>query len=219
MARRKGRIFVAAGTNGAGKSSLVGEYLAEQGAAYFNPDLFARQLIEQGWEVAAANAQAWKTGLEGLRRAIARNEDFSFETTLGGNTIAQTLHAAIEAGRTVVLLYVGLSSPELHIARVHERVQRGGHDIPEADIRRRYTASLANLVSFLGKATEVHVFDNSAESAEGLPQSQLVFRMRGRKIVEPTVDALLEAPPEWAKPIIAAAIKVHRGHRASRRKK
>jgi predicted ABC-type ATPase len=214
VARRKGRLFVAAGTNGAGKSSLVGEYLAEQGSAYFNPDLFARQLIEQGWEVAAANAQAWKTGLEGLQRAIARNEDFSFETTLGGSTIAQTLHAAIDAGLAVYLLYVGLSSPDLHIERVRERVKRGGHDI-----RRRYTASLTNLVSFLGKATEVHVFDNSAESAEGLPQSRLVFRMQGRKIVEPMVDALLEDPPAWAKPIIAAAIRVHRGPRAPRRKK
>jgi predicted ABC-type ATPase len=217
--RRKGRIFVAAGTNGAGKSSLVGEYLAEQGAAYFNPDLFARRLIEQGWAVAAANAQAWKTGLEGLWRAIARNEDFTFETTLGGHTIAHTLHAALEAGREVYLWYVGLSSPELHIARVREHVQRGGHDIPEADIRRRYTASLANLVSFLGKATEAHVFDNSTESSEGLPQSRLVFRMRGSTIVEPAVDELLEDPPEWAKPIIAAALKIHRSHRAPRRKK
>jgi predicted ABC-type ATPase len=193
--------------------------LAEQGAAYFNPDLFARQLIEQGWEVAAANAQAWKTGLEGLQRAIARNEDFTFKTTLGGSTIAHALHASLGAGREVYLWYVGLTSPELHIARVRERVRRGGHDIPEADIRRRYTASLANLVSFLGKATEVHVFDNSVQSPEGLPQSQLVFRMQGRTMVEPTVEALLEKPPEWAKPIIAAAVKVHQARRAPRRKK
>jgi predicted ABC-type ATPase len=219
VARRRGRIFVAAGTNGAGKSSLVGEYLAEHSAAYFNPDLFARKLIEQGWEVTAANARAWKTGLEGLRRAITNNEEFSFETTLGGSTIAHALHAALDSGREVYLWYVGLSSPELHIERVRERVKRGGHDIREADIRRRYTASLSNLVSFLGKATEVHVFDNSTQSAEGLPQSKLVFRMRGRKIAEPRVDVLLEDPPEWAKPIIAAALTVHRVPRAQRRKK
>jgi predicted ABC-type ATPase len=218
VARRTGRIVVAAGTNGAGKSSLVGEYLAAQGAAYFNPDLFARRLIEQGWTVPAANAQAWNTGVEGLRRAITRNEDFTFETTLGGSTIARALHAALEAGREVYIWYVGLSSPELHIERVRERVQRGGHDIPEADIRRRYSASLARLVSFLGKATEVYVFDNSATSPDGVPQSQLVFRMRGRKLVEPTVDALLEDPPEWAKPLIAAVVKMHRAHRAPRRK-
>jgi predicted ABC-type ATPase len=193
--------------------------LAAQGAAYFNPDLLARQLIEHGWTVPAANAQAWNTGVEGLRLAITRNEDFTFETTLGGNTIARALHAALDAGREVYIWYVGLSSPELHIERVRERVQRGGHDIPEADIRRRYTASLAHLVSFLGKATEVHVFDNSATSADSLPQSQLVFRMRARRIVEPTVDALLEDPPEWAKPVIAAAVKVHRVHKAPRRKK
>jgi predicted ABC-type ATPase len=219
VVRRKGRIVVAAGTNGAGKSSLVGEFLAGQDSAYFNPDLFARRLIDQGWDVAEANAHAWKTGVNGLRRAIARNDDFSFETTLGGSTLAQLLHSALEAGRDVIILYVGLSSPELHIARVRERVRRGGHDIPEGDIRRRYTASLANLVSFLGKATEVHVFDNSAESPEGLPQSRLVFRMRGRKLVEPAVEVLLENPPDWAKPIIAAAIRMQPARKVPRRKK
>ncbi|HWM65887.1 MAG TPA: hypothetical protein VNO35_04835 [Steroidobacteraceae bacterium] len=219
MAKRRGRIVVAAGTNGAGKSSLVGEFLAGQKAGYFNPDLFARTLIQQGWTAVAANAEAWKTGVEGLRRAISRNEDFSFETTLGGRTIAQLLHAALEAGHEVIFIYVGLSSPELHIARVRERVRRGGHDIPEGDIRRRYVTSLANLVGFVGSATEIHVFDNSEESPAGLPQSKLVFRMHRKKIIEPVVTALLADAPDWAKPVIAAAIRVHSKSSAPRRKK
>ena len=219
MARRRGRILVAAGTNGAGKSAIVGEFLAAKGGAYFNPDLVAREFIQKGVPTEQANASAWKLGFNALQRAINNNEDFSFETTLGGNTIARELHQAIKAGLKICIWYVGLASPELHIARVRARVGRGGHEIPEAKIRERYPKSLANLVSFIGAATEVHVFDNSVESADGLPQTMRVFRMRGERIIEPDLETLMTQTPNWAKPVVAAAVKVHTARRKARKKK
>jgi predicted ABC-type ATPase len=219
VARRRGRILVAAGTNGAGKSSIVGEFMAAKGGAYFNPDLVARELIHRGMPTEQANANAWKLGYDALQRAINKHEDFSFETTLGGNAIARALHQAIKSGLRVYIWYVGLASPELHIARVRARVARGGHDIPEAKIRERYSKSLANLVSFIGAATEIHVFDNSAESADGLPQSVRVFRMRGQRIIEPDLEALIAQTPNWAKPVVAAAIKAHKARRKAPKKK
>jgi predicted ABC-type ATPase len=219
VARRPGRILVAAGTNGAGKSAIVGEFLAAKGGAYFNPDLVARELIQKGVPTEQANASAWKLGFNALQRAINNNEDFSFETTLGGNTIARELHQAIKAGLKIYIWYVGLASPELHIARVRARVGRGGHEIPEAKIRERYPKSLANLVSLIGAAAEVHVFDNSAESADGLPQTMRVFRMRGERIIEPDLETLMTQTPSWAKPVVAAAVKVHTARRKTRKKK
>jgi predicted ABC-type ATPase len=219
VAKRPGRILVAAGTNGAGKSSIVGEFLAANGGAYFNPDLVARELIQKGVPIDQANAGAWKLGFNALQRAIGNNQDLSFETTLGGRTIARELHRAIKAGLKVYLWYVGLASPELHIARVSARVGRGGHGIPEAKIRERYPKSLANLVSFIGAAAEVHVFDNSAESADGLPQAKRVFRMRGRRIIEPDLETLMIETPNWAKPLIAAAVKVHTARHQTRKNK
>lgn len=219
MARRPGRILVAAGTNGAGKSTIVGEFLAAKGGAYFNPDLVARELIQKGVPTEQANASAWKLGFNALQRVIDNNEDFSFETTLGGNTIARELRQAIKAGLKIYIWYVGLASPGLHITRVRARVGRGGHEIPEAKIRERYPKSLANLVSFIGVATEVHVFDNSAESAAGLPQTMRVFRMRGERIIEPDLETLMTQTPSWAKPVVAAAVKVHTARRKARKKK
>jgi predicted ABC-type ATPase len=219
VARRTGRILVAAGTNGAGKSAIVGEFLAAKGGAYFNPDLVARELIQKGVPTEQANASAWKLGFNALQRAINNNEDFSFETTLGGNTIARELHQAIKAGLKIYIWYVGLASPELHIARVRARVGRGGHEIPEAKIRERYPKSLANLVSFIGAAAEVHLFDNSAESSDGLPQTMRVFRMRGKRIIEPDLETLMTQTPNWAKPVVAAAVKVHMARRKTRKKK
>jgi predicted ABC-type ATPase len=219
VADRRGRIFVAAGTNGAGKSAIVGEFLANAGAEYFNPDAFARNLIDAGYSQLEANSVAWQFGFDALRRAIDRNESFAFETTLAGNSIIRELQRAIDVGLEVCIWYVGLSSPERHISRVKARVSRGGHDISAEIIRRRYPRSLANLVSLIGRAAEVHVFDNDQETPSGLPAAKPVFRMNGTRIVQPDVATLLEQTPEWAKPLAAAALKCSARRTGSGRKK
>ncbi len=56
-------------------------------------------------------------------------------------------------------------------------------------------------------ADEIHVFDNSEESSDGLPQARLVMRMRGNRIVEPSVEQIVLNAPDWAKPVIAAALQ------------
>ena len=208
MAKRRGRIGVAAGTNGAGKSVIIGEFLAGAAGEYFNPDLFARKLVVAGVAPEEASAAAWKTGFAELRRAIARDKDFNFETTLGGRSITEELRAAIEKGIEVRIWYVGLVSPELHIARVQARVRRGGHEIPVAKIRERYPRSLSNLVSFIGKAAEIHVYDNSRETKNGSPAARLILRMHEKALVTPDRATLLSTTPDWAKPLAAAALKI-----------
>ena len=203
----------------AGKSAIVGEFIAAKGGAYFNPDLFARQLVARGTPREQANAQAWKLGFNGLQRAIASDLDFTFETTLGGESIVAELHRAIAAGLSVNLWYVGLASPQMNIDRVKARALKGGHDIPVAKIRERYPKSLANLIGLMGKAIEIHVFDNSVESAAGLPVAQLVLRMRGKRIVEPDLAEVVLQVPDWAKPVVAAALKVHRAQLVLKSKK
>jgi hypothetical protein len=97
---------------------------------------------------------------------------------------------------------------------VRARVARGGHDIPVAKIRERYSKSLANLITLIGKASSIRLFDNSAGTADGVPSATLVFRMRGKKIGEPSLPRLLTHCPQWAKPVAAAAIRVRRDETA-----
>ena len=218
MPRRRGRVVVAAGTNGAGKSATAGEFLAARAEGiYFNPDLAARAMVEKdGLTLAEANARAWNLGFDLLNRSIDRNEDFSFETTLGGNSIAQALMRAASAGLEIFVFYVGLDSPDRHIARVAARVLRGGHPIPAQRIRERYPKSLANLIKLLAYAAEARVYDNSDESDDGLPRARLVLSMSRGQIVKPPLDELVATAPEWAKPVAAAAIRIHRRHGAYR---
>lgn len=220
MPERRGRIVVAAGTNGAGKSVIAGEFLAARAGTYFNPDITAKAIMDgDGVTLAEANAKAWNLGFEYLNRSIEHNEDFTFETTLGGNSMTQALLRAAASGLEVFIFYVGLDSPERHIARVAARVNRGGHPIPAEKIRERYPKSLANLIQLLTCASEVRIYDNSDESADGTPRARLVLSMSRRQIVQPRLDTLIATAPDWARPVAAAAIRVHEQQRlaASRR--
>lgn len=203
------RIYVLAGVNGGGKSSIGGAAFRDSGADYYNPDEAARELMATRPELtsAEANAAAWRNGRALLERAIRERLDFAFETTLGGNTIPRLLREAARSGIDVLVWYVGLRSPELHIERVAARVRRGGHAIPEEIIRQRYERSRLNLVQLLPLLAALRVYDNSdpADPQAGeLPAPKLVLHLEAGRILGPED---LSQTPQWAKPIVAAALQ------------
>lgn len=202
-------IYVLAGTNGAGKSSVGGAAIREKGADYFNPDEAARRIRSSNPHISArdANIAAWHEGKRLLEEAIARRLVCAIETTLGGDTMTALLGQALAQGVEVRMWYVALSTPELHIARVRARVAKGGHDIPEDTIRERYERSRVNLIRLLPRLTELRLFDNSvdADPAAGLAPIPLFVLHMVNGTVAGTCD--LSRVPGWAKPIVAAAMK------------
>ena len=105
------RIFVLAGVNGAGTSSVGGAALLQKKVDYFNPDLAARVVLDAnpGLTAEEANARAWEFGRKGLERALAQGRNFAFETTLGARTIPQMLADGARQGAQVRLWYAGLA--------------------------------------------------------------------------------------------------------------
>jgi predicted ABC-type ATPase len=215
-----GRIFVLAGCNGAGKSSLGGQAFDAAGIPYFNPDRAAREALAaasaQGRIMTQvdANAWAWNEGVTRLRRAIAERGNYAIETTLGGETIVGLLLGAAEQGVALNVWFVGLLSADLHVARVAQRVARGGHDIPRADIERRYVRGRLNLIRLLPALNQLVVYDNSAQADAAAPKvtPRLLLRMAGGAITGPSDFA---QTPAWAKPIVAAALAVDGRRRAA----
>jgi predicted ABC-type ATPase len=210
--RRPACIYVLAGTNGAGKSSIAGATFRQQGVDYFNPDEVARLIraATPGLSQQHANSAAWHEGTRLLARAIAGRLDFVFETTLGGDTITAMLEDALSAGVEVRVWYIGLRDPEMHVARVRARVAQGGHDIPETRIRERYDRSRLNLIRLLPKLTELRVYDNSTDadpSTGNAPRPMFVLHV-ARGAVQSACE--LSAVPHWAKPIVAAAMQLRR---------
>jgi predicted ABC-type ATPase len=202
-------LLVLAGVNGAGKSSIGGDLMLRRaGLSWFNPDAYARLLLDSGLPLATAeaNARAWQHGADLLDRAVAAGHSHAFETTLGGTTMTQKIAAAAST-HDVLMWFCGLASADQHIARVAARVAAGGHDIPEAKIHERWVQAPLNLISLMPHLSELKLYDNSAEAAVGsrVPDPALVLHMRAGQVAYPQELKDLKRTPGWAKPIVKAA--------------
>ena len=170
------RIYVIAGSNGAGKTTFAREFLPTyvQCPQFINPDLIAAGLSP--FNPAAAAPTAAKLVLSEIRRAIRAGESFAFESTLSGRTYRSLLRDARANGYSLHLFYLWLPSPRLALARIRDRVDAGGHDVPAADVWRRYPRSIRNFFTWYAPTVDtVHFFDNSGE------KPRLVFHSAGRK--------------------------------------
>lgn len=138
-------IIIIAGPNGAGKTTFAKSFLPKEAHClrFINADLIAAGLSPFAPE--AASIKAGRLMLKEIEDAVARGESFAFETTLAGLAYAQHISQWRALGYHVSLYFLALPDPEAAIARVASRVRRGGHDIPENIIRRRFTAGLRNL--------------------------------------------------------------------------
>jgi predicted ABC-type ATPase len=204
-------LYVLAGANGAGKSSIGGHLLERDGMSWFNPDMFARKLMAAtGCDQEAANVHAWHESIRRLDEATAKGTNHAFETTLGGKTVTAQILAATKT-HDVLMWFCGLSSPELHIARVRARVAAGGHPIPEEKIRERYITAQLNLIKLMPRVAYLSVYDNSAEAAADntVPDPLLVLEMTNGEMISPAPDNLkaLQRAPEWTKPVLEAALR------------
>ena len=138
------RILIIAGPNGAGKTTLAMELLPNEAniPTFINADLLAAGLDPLNPERAAF--RAGRMMLEMIDACVNRGESFAFETTLSGRGYARMIPRWQAQGYWVTLVYLRVSSPERAIARVQQRVQEGGHHVPEEIIRRRFHASWRN---------------------------------------------------------------------------
>lgn len=203
-------IYVLAGVNGAGKSSIGGHLLSRAGLAWFNPDTYARALRAAGMaDPVQANAAAWTEGMRRLDEAVAQGRSHALETTLGGSSVAARLRAASRT-HDVLVWFCGLATPDLHLARVRQRVAAGGHAIPEAKIRERWSSSIAHLIALLPCLAEARLFDNSAAAlpGEAVPDPVPVAVLRHGRLVWPAAEdaARLARTPGWARPVLEAAL-------------
>lgn len=164
---KRPKVVVIAGPNGAGKSTAA-PYLLKQALGileFVNADQIAVGLSAYSPET--VSFEAGRIMLRRLRELAAGNVNFAFESTLSSRTFARFLTGCKAQGYTVQIFYVALPSPELAVNRVALRVKMGGHNIPQADIERRFLRSLHNLYSlYLPLADRWAVLDNASGTLE-----------------------------------------------------
>lgn len=158
-------VFVLAGPNGAGKSTVAGVLLPVElrVSDFVNADFIAQALTPHAPETSAM--EAGRMMLRRIRELRDARRTFAFESTLASRTFGPFLRDAQQLGYLVHIVYVSLRNADLAARRVRLRVSRGGHDIPEETVRRRFGRSLRNLFEiYLPLADGWSVWDNSGRA-------------------------------------------------------
>ena len=171
---------IVAGPNGAGKSTFALDYLPEYAGSieYVNPDLMAQGLSPT--DITLSALKAGKLTLKRIRSLIGQGVTFGFETTLSGIGHLRLLADAKAHGYRIHLYYLWMPSVVMLPTRIRHRVLTGGHDVPQADVLRRYERSVANVRDYAALADMLYVFD-----ATRLRQNLIYQRNGGERIVEP----------------------------------
>lgn len=135
-------LVIVGGANGVGKTTVAVEYAAKHDCLYLGADAIATEIASDVPELAAV--AAGRELRQRLDIALCRQESFVLESTFSGRTLLRTVRQARNAGFVIIIVYLFLDSPDRCVERVRERVQKGGHLVPEADIRRRFPRSIQN---------------------------------------------------------------------------
>ena len=95
------------------------------------------------------------------------SSSFSFETVFSHSSKASFIQSAKDAGYKTYLYFIATTDPRVNLERVLNRVEKGGHSVPEKKIFERYYRTLSNLYDGFSLADRVFIFDNSENQALG----------------------------------------------------
>ena len=155
-------LYIFAGVNGAGKSTLYNSENLDNEIKYstrINTDEIVRKIGD--WKNNSDQIKAAKIAINLRNDCLKYGKSFNEETTLTGKTILKTIDKAKELGYELQLFYVGVNNPEIEKERIRNRVEKGGHNIADEIVEKRYYESLKNLKQMITKFDEVYLYDNS----------------------------------------------------------
>jgi predicted ABC-type ATPase len=156
-------LTIIAGPNGSGKSTLTKSVDFDGLERLLDPDAVARALNPMN--PAAAAIAAGREVLKTIDSYLGSGVSFAVETTLSGKGNLDLIDTAKARGYDIHLVFVGVDTPERSISRVRSRAARGGHFIPDADVRRRYERAMANSPRAFRSAGIATFYDNSEDQA------------------------------------------------------
>lgn len=135
-------LFIAAGPNGSGKSTFARQFLKQQAYVFLNADEIARELRPD--QMDAAKLSAGRVFFNRLWENLEKGNNVMIESTLSGTYLERVMPRIRDYGYRVTIIFVFLEHPRMCIERIKERVIKGGHYVPDADVVRRFYRSKRN---------------------------------------------------------------------------
>lgn len=180
------QLWVVSGGNGAGKSTYYEQVLAPHGAMLVNADVIAKSMSPERPENESYAAAQKAMFL--LQRYIDEGCSFVYETVFSHVSKIDLIKLAKQRGYQVNLIYIHLSSG-LHVARVHQRVSQGGHNVPTDKVVTRVPRTIKNITIAANFADTVLLYDNSS--------METPFQLIAQKTAD-KVQAMVSPLPTWA---------------------
>lgn len=210
--------FVLAGHNGSGKSTLWYERLANKlHLPLINADRLTASILPQP-DAESGQLPSWAQSLrddddrwqrlsqQGVRafKSLVMDErmPFAFETVFshwkarpngGYDSKADDIRQMQDAGYFVVLLFVGLTSPDISVFRVLTRQQQGGHGVPLEKLQERFPRTQAAIGHASTLADMTLMFDNSRTPDKAFA---LVRAQRKSRVLFDARDLAYKIDPE-----------------------
>ena len=184
-------FYLFAGVNGAGKSTLYNSEKLDndiKNSIRINTDEIVKKIGI--WKNNSDQIRAAKIAINLRNECFQYDKSFNEETTLTGKTILKTINKAKELGYELQLFYVGVNNPEIAKERIKIRVEKGGHNIENDVVEKRYYESLTNLKEIISKFDKVYLYDNSKKYKN-------IFSFSNNKILFKSNENI-----SWAKEVI-----------------
>ena len=153
-------LTVIAGPNGGGKSTFA----RALNLPSIDPDRIAAS-YGQGF-TDRANVRAAREALHLTAECLERRESLIVETTLAGRQPLRLMAQAREAGYRVLLVFIAPNVQDDTRFRIDNRVLEGGHNIPDADLKRREPRILTNLPNAIALADLTAIYISSTRSED-----------------------------------------------------
>jgi predicted ABC-type ATPase len=147
--------LIVGGPNGSGKTTVALQYASTEAIQYIGADAIAAAL--NPISPADARIEAGRQFIIAFDAAISNRTSCVVESTLSGRSLRKRVLQALDCGYDVTIVFVYLDSAEACVARVSERVRKGGHFVPDADIRRRFGRSVSNFWSLYRELADAWV--------------------------------------------------------------
>ncbi len=160
-------VYIIAGPNGAGKTTFAKKFLPNYAKCYefVNADLIAGGLSPFASD--AVSIQAGRLMLDRIHKLAQQQKDFAFETTLSGRSYLPFLRDLKNKGYQIHLFYLWIHNVDLALERIADRVRRGGHNVPDDVVRRRFHKSLRNFFNLYQPVSDLWmIFDNLTDAPQ-----------------------------------------------------
>lgn len=154
------QLWMLVGGNGAGKSTFYRKYLEPRGMSFVNADVLAKKVFPDDPEGNSYEAAQLATQMR--EQLLIDGASFCFETVFSHPSKIDFVAKAKGFGYQVVLVFVHVNSPSLNKARISQRVEEGGHFVPDDKIESRILRTLENVKKVLPLCDHVSILDNSS---------------------------------------------------------